>query len=143
MGRAGKTSIWTHRRFSKTYAVTDTERAPSYRQDLVFANEIGRPVEQGNLLCRSFWPLLSTAGLPRIRFHDLRHTAATLLLHQGVHPKVVSELLGHSSIGLTLGTYSHVLPDMQQQAVTAMDTLLTRSRRSALLSTLLSNGHFR
>src|SRR5205814_4425136 len=70
--------------------------------DLVFANEIGKPVEAGNLLRRSFWPLLAKAGLPRIRFHDLRHTAATLLLQQSVHPKVVSELLGHSSIGLTL-----------------------------------------
>jgi integrase len=92
--------------------------------DLVFANEIGKPVEAGNLLRRSFWPLLAKAELPRIRFHDLRHTAATLLLQQGVHPKVVSELLGHSSIGLTLDTYSHVLPDMQQQAVAAMDRLL-------------------
>ena len=92
--------------------------------DLVFANEIGKPVEAGNLLRRSFWPLLAKAELPRIRFHDLRHTAATLHLQQGVHPKVVSELLGHSSIGLTLDTYSHVLPDMQQQAVAAMDKLL-------------------
>jgi len=58
------------------------------------------------------------------RFHDLRHTAATLLLIQGVHAKVVSEMLGHSSIGLTLDIYSHVLPDMQQQAVTAMEHLL-------------------
>jgi len=92
--------------------------------DLVFANEIGKPVEAGNLLRRSFWVLLEKAELPHIRFHDLRHTAATLLLQQSVHPKVVSELLGHSSIGLTLDTYSHVIPDMQQQAVAAMDSLL-------------------
>jgi integrase len=59
-----------------------------------------------------------------IRFHDLQHTAATLLLQQGVHPKVVSELPGHSSIGLTLDIYSHVIPDMQQQAVAAIHTLL-------------------
>ncbi|PON13755.1 hypothetical protein C2W62_32695 [Candidatus Entotheonella serta] len=52
--------------------------------------------------------------MERRRFHYLRHTCATLLLQQGVHAKVVSELLGHSSIGLTLDTYSHVLPDMQQ-----------------------------
>src|SRR5262245_1667300 len=89
-----------------------------------FANEIGKPVEAGNLLRRSFWPQLDKAGLPHIRFHDLRHTAATLLLQRGVHPKVVSELLGHSSIGLTLDIYSHVIPDMQQQAVVAMDALL-------------------
>lgn len=92
--------------------------------DLVFTNEIGKPVAAGNLLRRSFWPLLDKAGLPRIRFHDLRHTAVTLLLQQRVHPKVVSELLGHSSIGLTLDTYSHVIPDMQQQAVAVMDSLL-------------------
>ena len=92
--------------------------------DVVFANEIGKPVEAGNLLRRSFWPLLDKAEIPHIRFHDLRHTAATLLLQQGVHPKVVSELLGHSSIGLTLDIYSHVIPDMQQQAVAAIHTLL-------------------
>ena len=60
-------------------------------------------------------------GLPRIRFHDLRHTAATLLLRRGVHVKVVSELLGHSNVAITLGLYAHVLPDMQQQATAAMD----------------------
>jgi len=91
---------------------------------LVFPNEIGKPMVAVNLMRRSFWPLIDKAGLPRIRFHDLRHTAATLLLQRGVHPKVVSELLGHSSIGMTLDTYSHVIPDMQQQAVAAMDTLL-------------------
>jgi site-specific recombinase XerD len=91
--------------------------------DLVFANEIGKPVEAGNLLRRSFWPLLDKAEIPHIRFHDLRHTAATLLLQQGVHPQVVSELLGHNSIGLTLDIYSHVISDMQQQAVAAIHTL--------------------
>src|SRR5215813_13169524 len=91
---------------------------------LAFANEIGKPVEAGNLLRRSFWPLLDKAGLPHIRFHDLRHTAATLLLQQGVHPKVVSELLGHSSIGMTLDIYSHVIPDLQHQAIAAMDAVL-------------------
>ena len=94
--------------------------------DLVFPNEIGRPLEQGNLLRRSFWPLLKEANLPQIRFHDLRHTCATLLLRQDVHVKVVSELLGHASIKITLDIYSHVLPDMQEQAVRAMDNLLGR-----------------
>jgi integrase len=59
--------------------------------DLVFANEVGRPIEAASLRNRSFWPLLERAGLPRIRFHDLRHTAATLMLGRGVHPKVVAE----------------------------------------------------
>lgn len=72
-----------------------------------------------------FWPLLRRAGLPRIRFHDLRHTAATLLLSQGVHPKIVSEMLGHSQVGITLDLYSHVTPTMQQAAIDAMDRIVT------------------
>ncbi|HEV2952732.1 MAG TPA: site-specific integrase, partial [Candidatus Dormibacteraeota bacterium] len=92
--------------------------------DLVFPNEIGRPVEAGNLIRRSFWPILDRAGLRRIRFHDLRHTAATLLLAKSVHPKVVSEMLGHSRIGITLDLYSHVTRTMQREATDAMDDLL-------------------
>lgn len=92
--------------------------------DLVFANEIGKPLDAGNFVRRDFWRVLNKAGLPRCRFHDLRHTCATLLLQQGVHPKVVSELLGHGSIGLTLDTYSHIIPDMQQHAATTIDGLL-------------------
>jgi integrase len=92
--------------------------------NLVFTNTVGKPMDRGDVLRRSFWPLLTKAALPHKRFHDLRHTAATLLLMQGIHAKVVSEMLGHSSIGLTLDIYSHVLPDMQQQAVTAMEHLL-------------------
>ena len=65
---------------------------------------------------RSFFPALVRAGLPRIRFHDLRHTAATLLLAGGVHAKVVSELLGHSSVAITLDVYSHVTPNLQAAA---------------------------
>jgi hypothetical protein len=61
------------------------------------------PAEAGNLLRRSYWPLLDRAGLPRVRFHDLRHTAATLLIERGVHPKIVSEMLGYSQISITLG----------------------------------------
>ena len=67
---------------------------------------------------------LRKAGLPLICLHDLRLTAATLLLQRGVHPKVVSEMLGHSSIKMTLDIYSHVIPDMQHQAAAAMDALL-------------------
>lgn len=92
--------------------------------DMVFANEIGRPIEVRNLIRRSFLPLLKRAELPRIRFHDLRHTAATLLLGQGVHPKVVAEMLGHSRISTTLDLYSHVTPTMQRQATEALDAVL-------------------
>ena len=62
--------------------------------------------------------------MPDIRFHDLRHTAATLLLQQGVNPKVVQERLGHSDVTLTLNTYSHVMPSMQDDAAEKLDQLL-------------------
>ncbi len=94
-------------------------------QDLVFTNQIGRPIAAGNLLRRSFEPLLKRAGLPRIRFHDLRHTSATLLLGQGVHPKIVAEMLGHTKISTTLDLYSHVTPTMQRQAAEAFDSILS------------------
>jgi integrase len=83
---------------------------------------------------RCFWASLwcsissclswSSAGLPEIRFHDLRHTCATLLLRQGVNPRFVQELLGHADISLTLNTYSHVLPDMGDAAAGGMDAAL-------------------
>lgn len=92
--------------------------------DLVFPNNVGRPVEAGNMLHRSFGPLLERAGLPRIRFHDLRHSTATLLMSRGVHPKVVSEMLGHSQITITIDLYSHVLPTMQREAAAVMEDIL-------------------
>lgn len=93
-------------------------------QDLVFANETGGPVDPSwqRLL---FKRALSDAGLPAIRFHDLRHTAATLLLSRSVHPKVVSEMLGHSTITLTLDTYSHLVPVLHDQAAELMDEILS------------------
>lgn len=93
---------------------------------LVFVNPDGQPIDGIHLLRYRFLPILRQAGLPRIRFHELRHTAATLLLLQGINPKIVSELLGHSSVAITLDLYSHVLPDMQQQAAAAMDMVLSR-----------------
>lgn len=68
--------------------------------------------------------MFTRAGLPRIRSHDLRHTAATVLLEHGINPKVVSEMLGRASIAITLNIYSHVLPDMQAQAAVEMDAAL-------------------
>jgi hypothetical protein len=72
-----------------------------------------------------FNPLLKRAGLPQIRFHDLRHTCATLLLTEIVNLKVVSEMLGHSNIAIILDTYSHVLPNMQESAAAAMEEVLS------------------
>ena len=94
----------------------------SYRPGgLVFATSKGTPVNPTNLRKRSFAPLLVRAGLPHQTFHQLRHTAATILLLKNVNPKIVSEMLGHASIAITLDTYSHVLPNMQDSAVAAME----------------------
>ncbi|MDR7450136.1 MAG: site-specific integrase [Armatimonadota bacterium] len=91
---------------------------------LVFVDSAGNPLRKSNIRRRSFEPLLRAAGLPRIRLHDLRHTAATLHLLAGTPPRVVQEMLGHSHVAITLGTYSHVLPTMQREAAARMDTLL-------------------
>jgi len=80
-------------------------------------------MECQNLMRRSFKPLLRRAGLPDIRFHDLRHSAATLLLSLGEHPKVVQERLGHATTGVTMDIYSHVTPDMQRETASKLDTL--------------------
>jgi integrase len=90
----------------------------------IFTRQDGEPLRGTHVLERGFHPLLQRAGLPLIRFHDLRHTCATLLLVQNVPAKVVSELLGHSSVAITLDRYSHVLPSMQQSAAAAMEQVL-------------------
>lgn len=92
--------------------------------DLVFANEIGDPIRIENLRKRHFEKIVKQAGLEMIRLYDLRHTTATLLLAAGLNPKVVSERLGHSSVVLTLDTYSHVLPTMQQDATEKLEKLM-------------------
>ena len=91
---------------------------------LVFANEIGGIINPSNLRNRHLVRLLERAKLPKVRFHDLRHTCATLLLTKNVNPKSVSEMLGHSSISVTLDTYSHVLPTMRANAVRALEEAL-------------------
>jgi len=99
--------------------------------DLVFAQANGRPLNGRNLTRREFKRLLSMAKLPPIRFHDLRHTHATLLLGAGVPAKVVSSRLGHSQIGITLNTYSHVLPSMQEEAADKLEDILFKGREGA------------
>jgi integrase len=91
--------------------------------DLVFPSTIGGPMDPSHMVRREFARLLRKAGVPRIRFHDLRHTAATLLFAQGINPKVVSELLGHSDIAITLSLYGHVTPPMQKEAADTMDQI--------------------
>ena len=88
------------------------------------AQEDGRPLQPNSLTHEFVRILARAANLPRIRFHDLRHTHATHLLSNGVHPKVAQERLGHSSIGITLDLYSHVLPGMQEDAAAKVDAAM-------------------
>jgi integrase len=91
--------------------------APAWRDTgLVFTSGTGAPLDERNVT-RIFQRFLATADLPRVRFHDLRHSCASLLLAQGVAPRVVMEILGHSQISITMDTYSHVIPALTQDAV--------------------------
>jgi len=90
---------------------------------LVFATPLGTPIDPSNFR-RAWQRIVRSANVGHVRFHDLRHAHASLLLAQGVHPKIVSERLGHSSIGITLDTYSHVLPGLQAQVAAQFDALL-------------------
>lgn len=90
---------------------------------LVFTTGIGTPLEP-RALNEDFDRILAKAALRRVRLHDLRHACASFLLAQGVHPRVVTELLGHSQISLTMNTYSHVMPDTMREAVERMEPFL-------------------
>ena len=98
-------------------------------RDIVFCNIYGGFLDPAHLRQR-FHKLLKEANLPNIRFHDLRHSAATILLSMGVHPKVVQEILGHSQIAVTMDTYSHVLPSMQMEAMNKLDDLFQRDSQN-------------
>jgi integrase len=88
---------------------------PLLPNDLVFSNPDGSPLQPDGIT-KAFTRITQSIGLSGVRFHDLRHTHATLMLWQGIHPKIVSERLGHTSIAITLDTYSHVLPGLQEAA---------------------------
>jgi len=105
----------------------DIERLGDLYRDhgLVFTSEVGTLINPSNLRRRSFAPLLQRAGLPRIRFHDLRHTCAKLLLSRNVHPKYVQELLGHATVAITLDTYSHVIRGMGDHTARAMEDVFS------------------
>jgi integrase len=95
--------------------------------DYVFCTSIGTHLNPNHVVVE-FKKLLKQAELPNIRFHDLRHSAATLLLSLGVHPKVVQEVLGHTEISMTMDIYSHVLPGMQHEAMGRLDDVLKRQK---------------
>lgn len=98
-------------------------------EDYVFSRPDGSPIDP-NCMTQYFRKLLKRAGLPHIRLHDLRHTHATLMLKAGIHPKIVSERLGHASIAITLDTYSHVLPGLQKAAAEKFDRLMDEGSKS-------------
>jgi integrase len=82
----------------------------------------------------TFCAFVRRSGMKLFRFHDLRHSHASHLLKAGVHPKIVSERLGHSTVGMTLDTYSHVLPGMQEEAIQRLDSMLTAAMQKTVTS---------
>jgi integrase len=99
--------------------------------DLIFPNQDGGPLDRQNLVNREFRPALKKAGLPRIRFHDLRHTAATLMLKEHVPITVVSKILGHAKPAMTLDVYSHALPDHLDEAAGVLETAIFKPQKVA------------
>lgn len=99
---------------------------PLTDNDLIFSNLEGNPLRP-NTITRAWTTLAVKCGLKVIRLHDARHTHASLMLKQGIHPKVVQERLGHSSIQMTIDTYSHVAPGIQEAAAKRFDEIITRA----------------
>jgi integrase len=96
--------------------------------DLIFTTDRGRPLD-GTVVSHHFHRVLDGAGLQQRRFHDLRHSCATLLLVQGVSPRVVMDVLGHSQIALTMNTYTHVIPELRREAANRMEALIADHER--------------
>jgi len=94
---------------------------------LVFANVEGKPIDAG-VLSHNFARIVKRAGLENVRFHDLRHTFASLMLLRGAKPKVISEAPGHSSVAFTMDVYSHIIEGMQQDAMMLLDEVLPKAR---------------
>ena len=91
--------------------------------DLVFTSVEGKPIDPG-VLSHAFNRMAKQAGLEGVRFHDLRHTFASLMLLRGAKPKVISEALGHASVAFTMDVYSHIIEGMQEDAMALLDEVL-------------------
>jgi integrase len=114
---------------------------PLTEEDFVFSWPDGRPLDP-DVVTQAFHRIAGKAGIKNIRLHDLRHTHATLMLKAGVHPKIVSERLGHANIGITLDTYSHVLPGLQEAAAERFDRIFEEGNNENLrvsVSKMLAN----
>ena len=97
---------------------------PPSELGLVFPNESRKPLDHGNMLCRHFYPALKEAKLPRIRFHDLRHTYASLLIEQGENIKYIQSQLGHASPMITLTVYAHLMNPVNQEAASRLENTI-------------------
>jgi len=116
-------------------------RCPIGEHDLVFPNGAGNPENHGNLLRRGFYPALRRAELRQIRFHDLRHTFASLLIENGEHPKYISEKLGHSSIKITMDVYGHLMNPTNSQAAEKLSRLaLGKTKKEVVGSKMVANS---
>ena len=109
---------------------------PFHRYSSIYFS--GKPLDPSTIT-HTFGKIIKRAGLPTLRFHDLRHTHASLMLKQGVHPKIVSERLGHSSIGITLDTYSHVMAGRQEAAALRFEEGLRQAAEQSV-EEMLANG---
>jgi len=120
----GETSLTALREQKETLRVDEHHAGENWQDhDLIFPSSVGTPFSQSNLQ-KDFRRVLQSANLPKIRFHDLRHTAASLMLNHGVPALVVSKILGHSSPSVTLNIYAHSSLDMQSIAVSVMDKII-------------------
>ncbi|MDD5748436.1 MAG: tyrosine-type recombinase/integrase [Actinomycetota bacterium] len=97
--------------------------------DLVFATKAGTPVDSGNFVQREFEPLLKEAGVKRIRFHDLRHPFASLAIKAGVNSKLINQIMGHSSITITMDRYAHIMPWDLEDTVRRMEMFISRDKK--------------
>lgn len=99
--------------------------------DLVFPTESGKPENGTNMLARRFFPALRRAGLPKVRFHNLRHTYASLLIAQGEHPKYIQSQMGHSSINVTMDIYGHLMDTVNQRAASRLGRTVLGKEKDA------------
>jgi integrase len=124
-----ETTVRALREHRRRQAAQRLAAGPTYSaQDFIFADPTGGPIDIRALARPNFNRILHRAGIPHMRLYDLRHSAATLLLSAGVHVKVASEMLGHSTATLTLDVYSHVLEGMQAEAAATMERLLGKQQ---------------
>jgi len=132
-------SLWSARITPRpTSSPPDLAYFLTARNKLVFPTEVGTPEQAPNMFYRRFLPALRRAGLPRIRFHNLRHTYASLLIAQGEHPKYIQSQMGHSSITVTMDTYGHLMNTVNRDAASRLGEQVLGSRFSGHGSSLVA-----